>query len=162
MFGMQELWGRLPYPFVAISRMASGKARQVRQDSEKKTRNHFEWRHGKCHEEPPFSSNCSNKALPLPVSWYFWRRLVGLLGMVISTRLVSSNGLSTWSRNLVLLVRPTISMRSLIPLGFRHLRRMKTWSRLSAILVPSCKVTCGVEAEKSVTRMPYSASSKLG
>ena len=52
--------------------------------------------------------------------------------MGISTRLISSNGLSTWSRNLVLLVRPAISMRSLIPLGFRHLRRIETWSRLSA------------------------------
>ena len=85
---------------------------------------------------PPPSSAAST-SLPVAVVRYLCILLVGLSGIVISIHPASSNGLRTWFLNLVRSFLPTTAMSFVMGRAANDLRRISTWCRLGADLVPT-------------------------
>ena len=85
---------------------------------------------------PPPSTAVST-SLPAMVVPYLCILLVGLSGMVIAIHPASSNGLRTWFLNLVRSFLPTTAMSSVMGCAANDLRRISTWCRLGADLVPT-------------------------
>ena len=70
--------------------------------------------------------------------------------MVISSNPTSSNGLSTWSLNLVRFLLLASTINSVMGCSDKDLRRISTWSRLSPDLVPTWSSACAVGLKKVV------------